>query len=161
MPSTDHTTVSGHVVHETLAHSYLAYLAAIIFGFILDAFIPFRFQNASFIPVGGVLIVLGSLIVFWSQYSTRQREHGLKKAPHQVTKADFLTGPYRFSRIPTQYGLFLMTLGLSLAYLSASMIVATIVAFIVVVTVFIPKEEKHLKQKYGAPFAEYKKSVRI
>ena len=158
--STEHAPVHGSVVHETLAHSYLAYLAAIIFGFICDAFMPLRLSY-QFVPAGVTLIVLGSLCIFWSQYSTSLRLRSPKKAPHSVVLKDFLTGPYKYSRIPTQYGLFFMTLGLSLIYLSISMVIASILAFAIVLAVFIPKEEKHLAAKYGAPFLEYKKKVRF
>lgn len=150
----------GHVVHELLAHTYLAYLAAIIFGFVADALFPIPLPHPGIMAAGVVSILVGTVVIFWTQQSgVARRARNLQ--PHQLTAEDFLTGPYKYTRIPTQYGLFFMTLGLSMLYQSVFMLAATIVTLCVVRFVIIPKGEKHLAQKYGALYAEYKKAVRF
>ena len=151
---------SGTMVHELLAHTYLAYVAAILFGFILEALIPVPLPYAWLMPAGAIVIFLGTAVVFWTQYSGVLRRSN-NKQPHELTAADFRTGPYKYSRMPTQYGLFLMTFGLAMLYESVFMMLATIVTLFVVRFVIIPKEEKHLAHKYGKLYAEYKKAVRF
>ncbi len=150
----------GAVVHELLAHTYLAYLAAIIFGFVLEALIPVSLPYPALMPAGILGIALGTILVFWTQHSGMRRRANNKK-PHELTAADFRTGPYKYTRMPTQYGLFLMTFGLSMLYKSYFMMNATVVALIIVRFYIIPKQEKHLSRKYGQLYAEYKKAVRF
>ena len=159
MHSTEQTP--AHVVHELLAHSYLTYLAAILVGFVASRLMPFPLLEGFFVPAGLCAMAMGSAIVFWSQHSSHERHHAPRVPASTLTVESFLTGPYRYSRIPTQYGLFFLTLGLSFVYLSLAMTIATLVAFALVLTVFIPREEAHLARKYGQPFRDYLKQVRF
>lgn len=151
----------GIVVHEVLAHSYVAYLGAAIFGFVLEVIFPVHLPHGYLLGLGMGAVVLGTALVFWAQSATRERPSVDHVEPHGVKTEDFLTGPYRYTRTPTQLGLFFMVLGLSMLYYSVFMIAATVLAFVISHIFLIPKEEAHLEQKYGQPYADYKKQVRF
>jgi protein-S-isoprenylcysteine O-methyltransferase Ste14 len=54
-----------------------------------------------------------------------------------------------------------MALGLSFIFGSITMVVLTIACFLIGKFVFIRKEEKNLEKKYGQPYLEYKKHVKL
>ena len=149
---------SGLAVHQVLAVSYAVYLAAVFVGFILEIFWDIKFTSPLFVPIGFVCIMLGTFLAFWAQYSSGRtaKSRGEKDS---VTHSSFLVGPYHFTRSPTQYGLLLMTLGLSFIYNSMIMVITTIIAFLLGKFVFIPMEERHLAKKYGQSYEDYKKKV--
>ena len=154
---------AGRLVHEISAHSYFVYLIAIVIGFGLDELFP---QTKSFLIKGDVtgftLIVLGTLFVVWARataHRTQDMRHGGADKTGEVTHYHFHVGPYCITRAPTQLGLFVMTLGLSLLYHSVFMTVCTLVAFLISRFVFVPEREKHLVKKYGQAFSDYKQKV--
>jgi protein-S-isoprenylcysteine O-methyltransferase Ste14 len=149
----------GLSVHQILAQGYLIYLAAIVIGFGASYLWP---ENASFLfeaPSGFLLIVLGTAIIYWAQYATGSTSSKRNNNEGAITKQHFFVGPYKYSRSPTQYGLFLMAFGLALLYGSLYMTFTTVVALLIGKFVIIPHEEKHLARRYGAPYLEYKKEV--
>ncbi len=151
----------GLLVHHYLALSYAGYLIAIVLGFVLNSIFPIHYSPTFFNPLGVVFIILGTVVALWSQRSTSKNRSSRIKGEEVMTENSFKSGPYAFVRVPTQYSIFLMTLGLAFIYGSVLMIAMTILAFIVGRFYFIPKEEHHLSQKYGQAFLDYKKKVRF
>lgn len=151
---------SGLKVHQILAHSYLVYLTAVIFGFIANLVYPDKFWFPMIEEVGFLMILIGTAIVYWAQ-SSAQRGTSTRNADHQICMADFCVGPYKITRSPTHYGLFFMALGLSILYMSTFMVVGSIIAFCITRFIFIPAEERQLAQKYGEPYLAYKRVVRF
>ena len=78
-----------------------------------------------------------------------------------VTKENFCKGPYCYARHPTHWGLFFLILGFGIILNALFVILCTLISFIVTKFVFIEKQEKILAEKYGAPYLEYKKSVKL
>jgi protein-S-isoprenylcysteine O-methyltransferase Ste14 len=153
------TPNSGLRVHQVLATSYIVYLISIFVGFIIELSWDVKFTSTAFMPIGFVCIILGTLLSYWAQnVSGKTSAH---RNCDNVDHTNFLIGPYKFTRSPTQYGLLLMALGLAFLYSSIIMICTTIIAFILGKFVFIPMEEKHLANKYGQSYSDYKKKVRI
>ncbi len=151
----------GLSVHQILAQGYLIYLAAIVVGFGASYLWPetlsFPFES----PFGFVLIVLGTLVIYWAQYATGSTSAKRNIQEAVITKEHFFVGPYKYSRSPTQYGLFLMAFGLALLYGSLYMTITTAIALLVGKFFIIPHEEKNLARRYGQPYLEYKKEVRL
>ena len=141
---------SGRLVHEFLAHSYFIYLAAVVIGFGLDMIWPVNFAYPWTQPVGFFLIILGTILSVWAQAASEKGGHARNGG--DLGHHHFKFGPYSYTRTPTQYGLFLMTLGLALLFGSVFMVVTTIIAFLFGKLFFIKKQEEHLEKKYGEPY---------
>ncbi|KKR78979.1 MAG: hypothetical protein UU24_C0020G0005 [Candidatus Nomurabacteria bacterium GW2011_GWA2_40_9] len=147
----------NHTVHKTLAHSYIVYFLILVLGVCLDLLFPIRiFHTSIMAPIGFVFLVFASFIIFWAQKSSRD----LLKA-EEVTKEHFCRGPYCYSRTPTHWGLFFLALGFGFIMNAFFIILFTIISFIITKITFVQKQEKLLEQKFGAPYTEYKKSVKL
>lgn len=158
----DPKRIAGRLVHEMLAHAYLVFLAAIVGGFGIDALYKstaIAFDKAS--DIGIALIILGTLLVYWAQRITGRTSGDRNVPDHEITKEQFLVGPYRYLRAPTQLGLFMMTAGLAFLYSSVSMLATSLAAYLIARMIFIPIEERQLEKKYGQPYVEYKNIVRF
>lgn len=143
-------------VHEVLAHSYTFYFFALLIGLLLDFIFPIKLLNYSLmVPIGSIFIVLGSLLILWAQKTSRHLPE------ENLNKQAFCHGPYCITRSPTHWGLTFMMLGFGIIANATFIIVFTIFAFIITKLIFLKKEESILAQKYGSPYLEYKKSVRL
>ncbi len=143
-------------VHKILARSYAVHFLLFLVGVVLDLVFSIKvFTNSVIVSFGGVLIVLGSILIFWAQYTSRN----LKK--ENITKETFCHGPYYFTRTPTNFGLFFMILGFGLMLNAFFVVLSSFISFIVAKFMFLNKEEEVLAQKYGVPYLEYKKSVKF
>ncbi|MEI6316593.1 MAG: isoprenylcysteine carboxylmethyltransferase family protein [bacterium] len=152
---------SGLMVHQILAMSYMVYFVAIFVGYIISLFWDYKFESSLFDTIGLVCIMIGTALSFWAQYVSGQGSKNRNTQKDVLTHTDFLVGPYNYTRSPTQFGLLFMALGLALLYGSMIMIATTIIAFVLGKFIFIPLEEKHLLNKYGQSYQEYKNKVKL
>lgn len=143
-------------VHTILAHSYLFVFFSFLAGFFLDFAYPIKIFNDPSLPsFGAILIVLGTLLAIWAQSSS----HKLKR--ENMTADTFKIGPYKYTRTPTNYGLFFAMLGFGIVMNAFFVVVFSIISLFATKVIFINKEEQVLAEKYGEPYLEYKKSVRF
>jgi protein-S-isoprenylcysteine O-methyltransferase Ste14 len=143
-------------VHSILAHSYALYFILFLVGVFLDLTFPLEFlKHPIFTWTGIFLIILATLITFWAQNTSRN----LKK--ETLTKETFSQGPYRFSRSPTHWALFLLMIGFGITINALFVVFTSILSFILAKAIFLQKEENILAQKYGDPYLAYKKAVRL
>ena len=143
-------------VHKILAHSYVAYLLFFLIGVCLDFIFDFGIFNNFFITQTGVVsLIFGTFLIMWAQYTSRN----LNK--ENITKDTFRHGPYRFTRMPTNFGLFFLTLGFGIIVNAFFVVLSSFISLIVAKLVFIAKQEKVLADKYGEPYLEYEKSVKF
>ncbi len=142
--------------HRILAHSYSVYFVLFLIGVTLDLLFGVEFfSSAIMLPIGITLLVLSTLLILWAQFSTRNM------ASDNVSKESFSKGPYRFSRHPTHWGLFFLILGFGIMVNATFVILSTLISFIISKFVFVKKQEAVLAERYGAPYIEYKKSVKL
>ena len=98
--------------------------------------------------VGGAMVLIGALIcAYWYLYWSRNY------------MGDLLTGgPYAVVRHPLYTGFMVLTFGLAIAvpFLETLMLAAIT---LVVLAIFIPKEERTLLEQYGKKYKEYAKRV--
>lgn len=147
-------------VHVVLGHSYLFYFLALILGILADVFIRVRLVGDNHPSLGFIAIVVGTILIYWAQNTSRQAHH--RKGSSSVSGyMRFMGGPYEFTRSPTHLGLGLMMVGVSFVLQSVSLLVCSIVAFLVTRYIFIWKEEKILAENYGEDYIEYKKHVKF
>ncbi len=150
----------GLNVHQILAHGYLIYLAAIVVGFGASYLWPETVSVPFETSYGFILIVLGTALVYWAQHASGTTAHKRDIPGEHVQRDQFFVGPYKYTRSPTQYGLFLMAFGLALLYGSLYMVITTIIAVLIGKFFIIREEEKNLAEKYGQPYLDYKKRVK-
>ena len=143
-------------VHRILAHSYTSYLVLFLAGVCLD--IIFRFQiftSPVWASIGIVFLVFASCLIFWTQKTSRNLN------TENISKETFCKGPYCYTRQPTHWGLFFLVLGFGIIANALFVILSTLFSFIISRFIFLEKQEKVLAEKYGAPYLEYKKSVKL
>jgi protein-S-isoprenylcysteine O-methyltransferase Ste14 len=146
---------NSYGVHFLLSHSYLVFLASVILGVVFDIIIPSDiFSGDYYQQVGLICIFLGSIIIFWAQ-----RTSGSYK-DNSLSDSFFFRGPYKFSRHPTHFGLFIMTLGLAFIINSLFSVIFTIVAHFLTKFFFVKKQEEILERKYGETYLKYKRRVK-
>lgn len=143
-------------VHKILAHSYSLYLGALLVGLFLDFQFPVTiFSNQTMASLGAVFLLFATLLIGWAQNTNRDLN------THNLSVHTFMAGPYKYSRTPTHWGLFLLVLGFGIIYNALFIVILTTISFVITKFYFIGQEETLLAQKYGAPYLEYKKHVRL
>ncbi len=150
------TRIYKDKVHIILAHSYSVYYVLLLVGVLFDVLFPVKIITFPIVKVIGlVLMVFASGIVYWAQRTSRNMKVEV------VTKSTFMHGPYQFTRTPTHWALFFLMLGFGLITNAIFILVATLVSFVISKFFFLRREERLLAKKYGAPYLEYVKTVRI
>lgn len=143
-------------VHKVLAHSYATYFLFLLIGVTLDLVFKLKiFSGIATISWGYVFLVAGTFLIFWAQKTSRN----LKK--ENINKETFSHGPYKYTRSPTHWGLFFLMLGFGMVANAVFVVVTSFISFIFTKLTFLNKEEKILADKYGLPYLEYKRSVKI
>lgn len=143
-------------VHKILAHSYSVYLFALLISVSLNMIFNFKiFINPKIEYVGFLFLIFATLLIFWAQITSQN----LSK--ENITRETFRGGPYRFTRIPTNFGLFFLMLGFGMIANSFFIILFAPISFLIAKFVFIKEQERILAEKYGAPYLEYKKLVKF
>ncbi len=143
-------------IHNVLAHSYSFYFVAFLFGIILDFVYPVQsFDIHSIQPLGLILLAISTLLIHWAQRTSRN----LKK--EEISYKNFMVGPYKFSRMPTHLGIFILLLGFGIITNSFWVILFSFISFFITKMTFIKTEEKILEKKYGDPYLKYKNVVHL
>ena len=106
-------------------------------------------------PIGVAFLLLATILILWAQMTSRN----LSK--QNITKETFCKGPYCYTRSPTHWGLFLLLLGFGFIANAFFLIILTLISFVITKFIFLEKEENALAMKYGAPYLEYKKEVKL
>ena len=137
----------------------IMYGAAIATGLVLELGLPAPFLPGLLAGVLGTLLVFIALATFFC--SVRAFEAAGTPVPGNLPSTAMVrSGPYRFSRNPIYLAFSIFHLGIACwangAWLIATLGAATAVMGLVV----IPREERYLEKRFGADYADYKRSVR-
>ncbi len=109
------------------------------------------------ISIGGVLILLGTMLAFGAQKISRK----VTRPDFKATTEGLMQGPYRFSRHPGSLSLVMMYLGFVFVVNSLVMLLMIIVLIALLSFYFIPLEERVITGLAPEAYAEYKKRVRM
>jgi protein-S-isoprenylcysteine O-methyltransferase Ste14 len=108
--------------------------------------------------VGGLLLVLGFSLGFWSIFTQLTRGRGTP-LPVMPTQELLTEGPFRYCRNP-------MTLGTILAYLGVAVVAGTIAGAVLVLSlaasllVYLKRlEEGELAERFGEAYLAYRREV--
>jgi protein-S-isoprenylcysteine O-methyltransferase Ste14 len=100
----------------------------------------------------GIALEAAGTRAFWTH------GHGTP-APETHPERLVTRGPYAWSRHPLYLARHLMLLGLALFLASPSIVVLTVLLFILVESVLIPREEARLAARFTGPYEEYRSQV--
>ena len=143
-------------VHQVLVHSYFTTLIFFLLGAGLDIVFNLRIFKDEFIaPAGLILFVFGTVLIIWAQHASH------KFVKENLSVESFSRGPYRYTRNPTYWGLYLVLLGFGLVWNAVFVLISTAISFVVTWLIFLKQEEKVLTQKYGQAYLDYKNKVRL
>jgi protein-S-isoprenylcysteine O-methyltransferase Ste14 len=145
-----------HRLPEIRLYSYILYLFFFLIGVSFNIIFNYKIFNPySATLLGFVFLILATLLIIWIQPALQSRQKA------DFSKENFYLGPYRYTRSPTHFGLFLLMLGFGLIANSFFITLFAIISFIIGKFIFSNREEKFLIKKYGTPYLEYKKLVRF
>jgi protein-S-isoprenylcysteine O-methyltransferase Ste14 len=151
------TAQAFSTVHHVLAHSYSFYFGLFLLAVVFDLVFPIKiFSTSIMVPIGFGFLGLATILIVWAQNTSRN----LRKI-EDIKKESFCRGPYCYSRSPTHWGLFLLMLGFGFVANALLVILSTLISFFVSRMIFLRKQESILVEKYGQPYREYQKSVKL
>jgi protein-S-isoprenylcysteine O-methyltransferase Ste14 len=157
----EQTTENPHKnkVHKVLAQGYFFYFFCFMIGIYLNIIfnVPI-FRSPSLALFGFEILTLATILIIWAQNTTRNFK---KDSTHKINKETFCGGPYRYIKNPTHLGLFLAMLSFGIIINSFFIVLFALILFVLDRFLFLDKQDKILAEKYGAPYLEYKKSVKF
>lgn len=137
----------------------LVYAVPLVLLTLLDRTLPWRLPDLPGRPLLGWLLVIGGVLLSASGAATFRR-HRTTVIPHHAVSRLVTSGPYRLTRNP-------MYVGLTVAYLGASLIVGSwwpLVALPAVVVVVdryvVAREESYLRARFGAEYESFSRRTR-
>jgi protein-S-isoprenylcysteine O-methyltransferase Ste14 len=111
------------------------------------------------LPLAGpVVMAIGAALAAWAlalmlRASTDPR-------PDRPDRVLIESGPFRFSRNPIYLGILTFTAGLALGWGSLWGWLAVVLAFLALDRLVVPREERYLRQRFGAAYEAYAARVR-
>ena len=104
------------------------------------------------ISAGGLWLLIYALLVF--------QENNTPERIDQIPVVIVTLGPYRFSRNPQYIGGFLMLLGASIIAPTMPGFTLPFLFIFLIRILFIPSEERKMKEVFGSRYEEYCEKVR-
>ena len=140
-------------------HPPVMYLAVLLVGVGLNhwrAIAPIPEQLGDILGIA--LIVLGVAIM--PPVLILYRRLRTPFNPHKPASALITDGPYRFSRNPAYIALTLWYLGIGLILNNIWVLLLTVPLLVIMDRLAIPREEQHLRVKFGQEYRLYESTVR-
>lgn len=153
----EHKKSHKHTVRRVLAHSHSVYFILFLIGVTLDLVFPIKIFTNSILmmPAGFFFLIFGTTLIVWAERSSHNFKNGV------ISKENFCSGPYCFTRSPTHWGIFLLIIGFGFIVNAFFVVLFALISLLIEKFIFQSKAEKVLAEKYGAPYLEYKKMVRF
>ena len=118
-------------------------MGAVIIGFLYSIFLPLKF-NSIWFYIGLLIFLFGFIFNLSILITLRNAE------PNKP----FTNGPYKYSRHPGYFSLFMIMISISIMSLSWVFLLITIICGIHLIIV-APVEEKYCLEKYGNVYKNY------
>ena len=135
-------------------------VSSVLLGLVIHAFWPVEIPLAA--EFGGIAIVLflglSVLILALSFREFARAKTSLR--PDRRANALIRTGPFAYSRNPLYVAVVLLILGIGVWVNSTWIWVMVAPLVLVMNTAVIVREERHLEQRFGREYIDYKKAVR-
>ncbi len=140
-------------------HPPVVYLLALLVAVGLNFLWPTSLLPGWWGVITGILVI-GWGVAIMPAVVSRFRRAGTAFDPHKPASALITDGPYRFSRNPAYVALTLWYLGIGLVLNNAWILLLAIPPVLVMDRRAIPREERHLEEKFGQDYVRYKAKVR-
>src|SRR2546422_3824378 len=152
-------TAPRDVQNPALFRPPLVYLISLGIGALIQLATPLPFLPRSLAaPLGASLVVVA--IGLFSYSVAKFRAAGTPVPARKPTTVIVRTGPYRFSRNPIYLAFSLLQLGIAI-WVNSLWLLATLVGAVALIHfVVIRREEQYLERRFGAPYLNYRASVR-
>jgi protein-S-isoprenylcysteine O-methyltransferase Ste14 len=118
-------------------------MGAVIFGFLYSIFLPLKI-NTIWFYIGIIIFLFGFIFDLSILITLRIAKPG----------KPFMKGPYKYSRHPGYFSLFMIMISISLMSFSWIFLILTIICGIHLIIV-APVEEKYCLNKYGKDYQDY------
>lgn len=102
-------------------------------------------------PAGMVLLLTGGIVVLLCG--------GMLSTPGIIPTKFVVLGPFRYTRNPMSLGLVTTIFGLALFCRSISILLFSVILFLVLHGIVVLWEESFLEKRYGESYVQYKRSV--
>jgi len=144
---------------KTSTYIPLFFLVALGFSLLFFRVWPVRFfdHGITGAVLGGIAIILGTVLVFWSEKS---RHHNFFDKEALLCE-DFSQGIYKKSRHPGTFGFLVIFLGFAFILNSTAVVVTVILHTLILSVIFIPLIEQETERLCGQEYKKYKDSVRM
>ena len=134
-------------------------IVLLLVAWLLDHFFPqFRFIYGRFKYFGLIILLIGLTTTFWSFYLFKKNKTPI--LPGQKPTFMVVEGLYKFTRNPMYLGVTIGLFGFAFYFGNALSFLSPLAFFIVINIVYVPFEEKLMKQIFGKQYLDYKKKVR-
>ena len=147
------------VANLRLVRPPFVYLTSLVSGAVIHLAMPLPFLPGTLaVPLGVPLVAVA--IALFSYSVAKFRAAGTPVPARKPTTVIVRTGPYRFGRNPIYLAFSVFQLGIAI-WVNSVWLLATLVGAVALIHyVVIPREELYLEWKFGAPYLDYKASVR-
>jgi protein-S-isoprenylcysteine O-methyltransferase Ste14 len=142
-----------------LAPPPLIYLAALVFGLLLNRRFPISFLPRTMARLlGWPLLGGGVLLGGWFEWAMRQADTPTN--PYRPVEHIATEGPFRYTRNPGYLSMTMMYAGIATLRNSLWAIALLPVVLLVIQRGVIEREERYLERKFGEEYLSYKARVR-
>lgn len=145
-----------------IARPPLLFLAALLFGFVMDHLQPLSFRipriDLGHRTIPGSLILIGLALAAAGIHNFSRAKTPVRT--NEPTRALVTTGIHGWTRNPIYLGLFLVYAGIGIAVRSPSILFLALPLGIAIRYGVIAREEAYLEQRFGDAYRDYIARVR-
>ena len=138
----------------------ISWVLAVLAGLVAAWLYPLQFDPTS-TPrawAGGGVFALGIALAIWAIITIR--EAGTQFDVYKPTTAIVENGPYRFTRNPIYFSMFLGQTGIAIGFDNLWVLAMLMSFYLVIRHGVVAREEAYLEGKFGATYRSYKSRVR-
>ena len=135
------------------------YVSALLIGLGLNKLWTISFMPTLWAYTVGTVLIIASVLIMPSVL-VRFRRAGTPFDVRKAASALITDGPYRLSRNPTYVSLTMLYVGLGVLLNNVWILLLTLPVLLILDLWVIRREEKHLEEKFGWHYLQYKSAVR-
>jgi protein-S-isoprenylcysteine O-methyltransferase Ste14 len=137
----------------------LIYLAGLIAGYVVNAFVPWRLALPPAVRWAGGVMMLGAVALAVIARTSFARAHTAANPMESATTL-VTSGVFRWSRNPMYVGMTALVGGLGLATRIAWILIVLVPVLAIMHWGVVLREERYLARTFGADYERYRSGVR-